>query len=103
MTTVSLNLPTDLYQQLHAEATRAGQPVDMLVTTWLTERLATATSERSRAIEVLKAAGLFAEPSEAMRTRAAQATMSLAEVQTALDRVGGKPLSEVVIEQRGLV
>jgi hypothetical protein len=44
---------------------------------------------------------MLAEPSTDMKARAAKATMSLAEVQAALDRAGGKPLSELIIEQRG--
>jgi len=101
MTTMTLDLPTELYQRLQAEATRAGRPVNDLVAAWLKERLAPLQSERERAIEVLRAAGLLAEPSAEMQARAAKATMSLAEVQAALDRAGGKPLSEMIIEQRG--
>ncbi|NJO84065.1 MAG: hypothetical protein HC828_15605 [Blastochloris sp.] len=101
MTTMTLDLPAELYQRLQEEAIRAGRPVDHLVTTWLQERLALPKGERERTIEVLRAAGMLAEPSTEMKARAAQATMSLAEVQAALDRAGGKPLSELIIEQRG--
>jgi plasmid stability protein len=101
MTTLTVQLPADLYQRLRAEAVRAGRPVEDLVEVWLTERLTLPETERGRAIEALRAAGLLAEPSAEMRTRAAQATMSLAEVRAALDRVGGTPLSEMIIEQRG--
>ncbi len=79
---------------------RAGRPVNDLVAAWLKERLAPLQSERDRAIAVLRAASLLAEPSAEMRARAAKATMSVAEVQAALDRAGGKPLSEIIIEQR---
>jgi hypothetical protein len=44
---------------------------------------------------------LLAEPSDEMKAQAAQATMTLEEVQAALDRAGGQPLSEFIIEQRG--
>jgi hypothetical protein len=101
MMTLTLDLPDELYRRLQEEAARIGQPMDDLVTTWLGEHLPPPKSERQRAIEVLRAAGLLAEPSAAMKARAAQATMSLAEVQAALDRAGGKPLSEIIIEQRG--
>jgi hypothetical protein len=36
-----------------------------------------------------------------MKARTAQATMTLEEVQAALDRAGGQPLSELMSEQRG--
>jgi hypothetical protein len=101
MTTMTLDLPTELYQQLEEEAIRANRSVEDLVAAWLQERLAPIPSERERAIAVLRAAGLVAEPSVEMRVRAANATMSLMEVQAALDRAGGRPLSEIIIEQRG--
>jgi hypothetical protein len=50
---------------------------------------------------VLLAAGLLAEPTPEMLAVAAQSTATLEEVQAAFARVGGKPLSEIVIEQRG--
>jgi hypothetical protein len=102
MTTMTLDLPSELYQQLQEEATRVGRPVEDLVTAWLQERLAPPKDERERTIAVLRAAGMLAEPSTEMKARAAKATMSLVEVQAALDRAGGKPLSELIIEQRGL-
>lgn len=101
MTTMTLDLPADLYLRLQEEAARAGRPVDDLVAVWLEERLAPPKTERERAIAVLRAAGLLAEPSAEMQARAATATMSLAEVQAALDRAGGVPLSDLIIEQRG--
>jgi plasmid stability protein len=101
MTTLSLNLPPQLYQRLQDEAAHAGQSVESLVQAWLAERLASPKSERERAIAVLHRAGLVVEPSVEMKARAAQAATSLTEVQAMLDRAGGKPLSEVIIEQRG--
>lgn len=101
MTTLTVDLPADVYQRLQDKATRAGRPIEALAEELLTEQVTPPKSERERAREVLRAAGLLAEPSAAMKARAAQATMSLAEVQAALDRAGGKPLSEIIIEQRG--
>lgn len=102
MTTLTLEISAELYQRLSAEAQRAGRPVEKLVESWLAQHLPPASvSERERAREVLRAAGLLAEPTPDMIARAAQATMSLDEVQAALDRAGGKPLSEVVLEMRG--
>ncbi len=101
MATVTLDLPTELYRRLQDTARRVGQPADAVVIAWIAEQLADPPSERERAIAVLRAAGLVAEPSAAMHANAAQATMSLAQVQAALDRAGGTPLSEVIIAQRG--
>jgi hypothetical protein len=36
-----------------------------------------------------------------MKKRARQATMSLEEIRAALDRAGGQPLSELILEMRG--
>ncbi|MBV7336270.1 hypothetical protein KFU94_50165 [Chloroflexi bacterium TSY] len=102
MATVTLDLEQELYQRLETEAIRNGKPLEALVIEWVVERLSPKpTSERERAREVLRAAGLLAEPSAQMRKIAAQSTMPLDEVQSALDRTGGKPLSEIIIDQRG--
>lgn len=57
--------------------------------------------ERERATELLRAAGLLAELSPAEKERAAQSTLTLDEVHAILDRAGGKPLSEIILEMRG--
>lgn len=57
--------------------------------------------ERARVTEALRAAGLLTELSAAEKARAAQSTLTLDEAQAILDRAGGKPLSEVVLEMRG--
>jgi hypothetical protein len=59
------------------------------------------SSERERATAALRAAGLLAEPSLAMRRLAAESTLTLEEARAILDRAGGKPLSELVLEMRG--
>jgi hypothetical protein len=101
MTTLTVDLPADLYERLHAEATRTGRPIEHLVETYIAAGLVQPKSERERAIDVLRAAGLLAEPSAEMKARAAQATATLEEVSAALSRAGGQPLSEFIIEQRG--
>ncbi len=50
---------------------------------------------------MLRAAGLLAELSPEEKERAAQSTATLEEVSAALDRAGGKPLSEIILEMRG--
>ena len=78
MTTMTLDLPAELYQRLQEEAIRVGRPVDDLVTAWLQERLAPPKGERERTIEILRAAGMLAEPSTEMKARAAQAPSQVA-------------------------
>ena len=103
MTTLTIEVPPDLYERLHKEAQQAGQPVEALVEEWLARRFPppAPAGERERMTEVLRAAGLLAEPTPEMLAIAAQSTATLEEVQAAFARVGGKPLSEIVIEQRG--
>ena len=57
-------------------------------------------SERERARQVLRAAGLLTELGPNLR-RLADSTVRLEDVQAALARAGGKTLSEIVLEQRG--
>lgn len=58
-------------------------------------------SERDRATEALRAAGLLSEPSAEMRRLASESTLTLEEARAILDRAGGPPLSEVILEMRG--
>ena len=61
----------------------------------------TPATKRDRATEALRAAGLLAEPTLEMREQAAASTLTLEEARAILDRAGGKPLSEIIIEMRG--
>lgn len=101
---VVLHLPTNLYWRLQREANRVGKPSSLVAREWLIERLAATPApeldERARVTEVLRAAGMLAELGPELRARA-DPTISLEEVQAALDRAGGKPLSEIILEQRG--
>jgi hypothetical protein len=101
MTTVTLDLAPDTYHRLSEEAHRRGKPIEPVAEALLAERLAAPTSERERATEVLRAAGLLTEPGPEMKGRAARSTAKLDEVQAALAKGTGKTLSEIVIEQRG--
>jgi hypothetical protein len=105
MTQLVLDLPTDLYERLQSEADQQGKSAQEIVQTWLAERLAwlqpAPPGERERAIEALRAAGLLAELSPEEKQRASQSTMTLEEVHAALDRAGGRPLSEIILEMRG--
>lgn len=101
---VILRLPADLYQRLRQEATRAGKPAAAIAQEWLVERLAASPrpepDEGTRVLEVLRASGKLVELDPELQKRA-DPTISLEEVQAALDRAGGKPLSQIILEQRG--
>jgi hypothetical protein len=99
---VILHLPADLEQRLRWEAMRAGKPAPILAQEWLAERLVATPEldERTRVFEVLRAAGMLVELDPELKRRA-DPTISLEEVQAALDRAGGKLLSEIILEQRG--
>jgi plasmid stability protein len=102
MSQLTIELPQDVFERLRAQAERSGKPIELVASELLSEQLPPAElSERERAREVLRAAGLLAEPTPEMLAIAAQSTATLAEVQAAFARVGGQPLSEIVIEQRG--
>lgn len=102
MTALTIELPAEILERLRIEAARVGKPAEVLASEWLAERLQPfPPSERERAREVLRAAGLLTELGPELKRRAAEATLSLEEIQEILSRAGGKPLSEIVIEQRG--
>jgi hypothetical protein len=103
MTALLLNLSPEVYDRLREEAARQGKPPEGVAQQLLTDVLAPPplASDRERSIAAMRAAGLLVEPSPAMLARASRATMTLEEVSAALDRAGGKPLSEVILEQRG--
>lgn len=118
MAALTLELPPDLYARLRAEAEGRGTSAEAVAREWLAERLAPSTSaaagderpattppdrlsDRDRMTEVLRAAGMLAELSPEEQRRAEQSTATLEEVRAALDRAGGQPLSELILEMRG--
>lgn len=107
MTTLTLELPPELYAHLRAEADRVGRPAEAVAQEWLVERLvdappASVDDERARTREALRAAGLLAEPlGPALQRIARSSTATLDEVSAALEEAGGRPLSDIVQEQRG--
>ena len=110
MTTLTINLPAEIYERLRTVSAQQGKPVEEVAQTWLTEHSAHARTdlpppappgERERAIAVLRDAGLLTELSPEEKVRAARSTLTLEEARAILDRAGGKPLSEVIIEMRG--
>lgn len=101
MTTLTLDLPAELYEGLRLESARRGETIQTLAQKLLAERLAPPPTEREQAVAALQAAGLLAELGPEEKQRAARSTATLEEVRAALDRVGGKPLSELILEMRG--
>lgn len=104
-TKLTLELSADLYERLRRRADRLGKTPQQVAEGLLARELvgasARATQERDRVTEVLRAAGLLTSLAPEERQKAESTTATLNEVQTALDRAGGRPLSEVIIEMRG--
>lgn len=103
MTIVTIELPQQVYNRLHAVAQQRHTTIESVAQEWLVEKSAVAqpVSERDQAIAALRAAGLLVEPSLSMQQLAAESTLSLEEARAILDRTGGKPLSELILEMRG--
>jgi hypothetical protein len=105
MATLTLELPPEVYHRLHEEADRLGKPPQVVVQEWLIERLSvpipvSGSGEREQARQALRAAGLLVALPPRLRQRVEQ-QVRLEDVEAALARVGGKPLSDIVLEQRG--
>ena len=105
MTAITVELSADAYRKLQAQAQRIGKVPELVAGEWLSAWLATTPmplSARERAREALRAAGLLVEFSAEEQAHAqAAVTLTLEEVRAALDRAGGKPLSEIILDMRG--
>lgn len=105
MTTLTIELPEPVYKRLRVAAEQQQTTVEHIAQGWLAEMSAAdippPLSDREQVRAALRAAGLLAEPSQEMRRLAAESTLTLEEARAILDRVGGKPLSEVILEMRG--
>ena len=104
MTNLTVELPPEIYRRLHEEASRQGKSPQLVAQEWLIERLSplppAPNSNREQVRLALRAAGLLVELSPDLRLRA-DPTVHLEDVEASLARAGGKPLSEIVLEQRG--
>lgn len=104
MTVLTVQLSSDAYRRLREEATRLGKSPQAVASEWLVEKLSLAVAapagERELARQVLREAGLLTELGLHLRERA-DARVCLDDVSAALERAGGKSLSEIVLEQRG--
>ena len=104
MNVLNWELSPQGYRRLRAVAARLDKPPQVVAQEWLVERLTLPTTEpssdRERARQALRAAGLLTELGPNLR-RLADPTVRLEDVSAALNRAGGKTLSEVILEQRG--
>jgi predicted transcriptional regulator len=104
MTTLSIELPPEVYERLRRIAGTRGTSAEDLAQAWLEEKTAAEPAPetmRERMRAALRAHGLLAEPTNEMRRLASESTLTLDEARAILDRAGGKPLSEVILEMRG--
>jgi len=103
MTTLRIELPPDLYRKLETAAAQEAKKPAEWTRSLLEERLHAIpdkASEREAARHALREAGLLVELSPGLK-RLIRPEVRHEDVEAALSRVGGKPLSEVIIEQRG--
>lgn len=106
MTTLTIDLPAELYTHIHTMAAQQNKAVEDLVREWLLAQAHVNVSpapvdERERAIATLQAAGLLAESGPELKARAARSTLTLDQARAILDRDTAQPLSELILEQRG--
>ena len=104
METLTLNMPTDMYQQLTQKASYLGQPPQVVALEWLRERLSpplptVPASEEDIGGQALREAGLLTELSPGL-CELADPTVSLEEVVAAMSQAAGPSLSEIVLEER---
>jgi hypothetical protein len=104
MATLTLELPPEAYHRLREEANRLGKPPQVVAQEWLIERLSVLIPASDNARETvrraLRAAGLLVERSQRIQEHTDR-QVRLEDVETSLARVGGKPLSAIILEQRG--
>jgi len=104
MAILTLEVPSNLYERLSEEANRQGKSPQLIAQELLVERLTTLKpaieDEREKVRQILRDAGLLSELGPNLRQRAEASTATLEEVRNALNRAGGKPLSDIVLEQR---
>jgi len=103
MTTVTLELSSDIYQQLYDKSHQQGRTIEKMIQEWIIKHIASPPPKdlREQARQILKTAGLHTELSPELRKRAENSTATLEQVQATFARAGGQPLSEMVIEMRG--
>lgn len=110
MTLLTIDLPADVYARISTVAVQQGKLVEDVARDWLAAQSMQARTdlppvapagERKRAIAVLRDAGLLATSGPDLKARAARSTLTLEQARAILDRAGGQPLSEIILEMRG--
>ena len=100
MDILTLEMPKDLLTLLQKRAVELREEPQKVVLGILQKELAPeAKSEREQVIEVLRASGMVRPLSRELQEMA-DPTITHEEVEAAFVRAGGKPLSEIIIEQR---
>jgi len=102
MIKLTLELPLELQQLLQRRAALTRKEPRQVAMEILEKELAAEEklrSEQERVVEVLQRAGLLRPLSDELR-KIADPAVTHEEVRAALGSAGGKPLSEIIIEQR---
>lgn len=101
MPTMFIHLPTDLYEQLEAQARQAGTTPEALTRALLQTALHAHEKPQPHTVrEVLQAAGRMRPLSDALRRQIIPG-VTLEEVRQALSQAVGPALSEIIQKQRG--
>lgn len=101
MISITIELPTETYKRLEAQARKIGQDPETLSRALLESALQDRETFQSRtAREVLKAAGRVRPLSATLRDRIIP-TVTLDEVRMIFKQAGGPSLGEIIEDQRG--
>ena len=101
METLTLTLPLDLRRRLQQKARETGKQPERLALEILEQVLSPESPITPRSsIEVFASLGRLSSLSPQLQKRIIPG-VTLKEVQDALSKAKGKPLSEIIIEQRG--
>ena len=102
METLTLKLPSDIYQRLTTAAEHLSKSPQVVAQEWLAKfQLPPAKNKNKNTRQILREAGLLTELGPELK-RLADPTISLGEVSAALSQVEGPSLTEIVLEQRRL-
>lgn len=104
MNSLVIELSLETLKRLEVEAARQSRSPEEVAARLLEEQLVKVPSEpeseREQVRHILKEAGLLSELGDNLRTRIDR-TVRHEDVVAALGRAGGKPLSKIILEQRG--